>query len=127
MLLKDDNIDNDILYETEDNADDDGDVESNLYEHFRLKVDKGQSSMRVDKYMANMLPGISRNRIQEAADAGHVLANGKSVKCSYKIKPHPLKNCKYQLKTETQTLNYEHTPQYIDSRPYPRSILRKIL
>ena len=90
MLLKDDNIDNDILYETEDNADDDGDVESNLYEHFRLKVDKGQSSMRVDKYMANMLPGISRNRIQEAADAGHVLANGKSVKCSYKIKPNDI-------------------------------------
>ena len=90
MLLKDELIDDEIIHETEDNADDDGDVESNLYEHFRLKVDKGQSSMRVDKYMANMLSGISRNRIQEAADAGHVLANGKPVKCSYKIKPNDI-------------------------------------
>ena len=90
MLLKDELIDDEIIHETEDNAEDDGDVESNLYEHFRLKVDKGQSSMRVDKYMANMLSGISRNRIQEAADAGHVLANGKPVKCSYKIKPNDI-------------------------------------
>lgn len=90
MLLKDELIDDEIIHETEDNADDDGDVESNLYEHFRLKVDKGQSSMRVDKYMANMLSGISRNRIQEAADAGHVLANSKPVKCSYKIKPNDI-------------------------------------
>ncbi|MGM9814840.1 MAG: RluA family pseudouridine synthase [Candidatus Aphodosoma sp.] len=90
MLLKDELIDDEIIHETEDNADDDGDVVSNLYEHFRLKVDKGQSSMRVDKYMANMLSGISRNRIQEAADAGHVLANGKPVKCSYKIKPNDI-------------------------------------
>ena len=90
MLLKDELIDDEIIHETEDNAEDDGDVESNLYEHFRLKVDKGQSSMRVDKYMANMLSGISRNRIQEAADVGHVLANGKPVKCSYKIKPNDI-------------------------------------
>ena len=90
MLLKDELIDDEIIHETEDNADDDGDVESNLYEYFRLKVDKVRSSMRVDKYMANMLSGISRNRIQEAADAGHVLANGKPVKCRYKIKPNDI-------------------------------------
>jgi 23S rRNA pseudouridine1911/1915/1917 synthase len=67
------------------------DVESvgaqELYEHFRVVVDKGQTPMRVDKYLFERIVNASRNRIQKAADAGFVMANGKPVKCSYKIKP----------------------------------------
>ena len=33
------------------------------------------------------LTNSSRNRIQKAADAGFVMANGKAVKSSYKVKP----------------------------------------
>ena len=58
-----------------------------LYEHFRVVVDKGQEMMRVDKYLFDRLTNASRNRIQKAADAGFVMANGKSVKSSYKVKP----------------------------------------
>ena len=58
-----------------------------LYEHFRVVVDKGQGPVRVDKYLFERLVNSSRNRIQKAADAGFVMANGKPVKSNYKVKP----------------------------------------
>ena len=58
-----------------------------LFEHFRFVVDKGQTINRIDKYLVNCMSNTSRNRIQEAADAGNILVNGKSVKSSYKAKP----------------------------------------
>ena len=35
-----------------------------LYEHFRMEVDKGQVAVRIDKYIAEHQPHSSRNRIQ---------------------------------------------------------------
>lgn len=61
--------------------------ESQLYEHFRVVVDKGQAMVRVDKYLFERIVNASRNRIQKAADAGLIMANGKPVKSSYKVKP----------------------------------------
>jgi len=58
-----------------------------LYEHFRIVVDKGQTPVRVDKYLFERLVHASRNRIQKAADAGMIMANGKPVKSNYKTKP----------------------------------------
>src|SRR5665647_1441056 len=64
--------------------------EQELFEHFRFIVDKGQAIVRVDKYLVNCMSNTSRNRIQEAADAGNILVNGKSVKSNYKAKPHDI-------------------------------------
>ena len=58
-----------------------------LYEHFRTVVDKGQAPVRIDKYLFERIVNASRNRIQTAADNGFVMANGKPVKSSYKVKP----------------------------------------
>lgn len=58
-----------------------------LFEHFRFVVDKGTSIIRIDKYLVNCMSNTSRNRIQEAADAGNILVNGKPVKSNYKAKP----------------------------------------
>lgn len=63
------------------------DESSGLHEHFRLEVDKGQSLLRIDKYLVNLMGGVSRNRIQEAADAGFVFVNGTPVKSNYRVKP----------------------------------------
>lgn len=68
-----------------DNLEDDG--ERSLYEHFRVVVDKGQDPLRIDKFLQEKLHDTSRNRIQRAADAGFVFANGKPVKSNYKVKP----------------------------------------
>lgn len=59
-----------------------------LFEHFRFVVDKGQTIIRIDKYLVNCMSNTSRNRIQEAADAGNILVNGKPVKSNYKAKPY---------------------------------------
>lgn len=64
------------------------DEEQQLYEHFRIVVDKGQEPLRVDKYMFERLKHSSRNRIQKAADAGFVHVNDQPVKSNYKV--HPL-------------------------------------
>lgn len=63
------------------------DEDGKLFEHFRWCVDKGQSPDRVDKYITERLPNSSRNRIQQAASAGFVLANDKPVKSNYKVRP----------------------------------------
>lgn len=58
-----------------------------LYEHFNIVIDRGQSMMRIDKYLTGHMENTSRNRIQMAADAGSIWVNGKAVKSSYKVKP----------------------------------------
>ena len=59
-----------------------------LYEHFRFVADKGQQMIRVDKFLVDRMEKTSRNRIQQAADAGCIIVNGKAAKSSYKVKPN---------------------------------------
>ena len=61
--------------------------ESQMHEHFRFVADKGQTLLRVDKFLVDRMMGATRNRIQLAADAGCILANGSSVKSNYRVKP----------------------------------------
>lgn len=58
-----------------------------LYEHFRVEVDRGQDATRIDKYLFERMQHSSRNRIQKAADAGSIHVNGKPVKSNYKVRP----------------------------------------
>jgi 23S rRNA pseudouridine1911/1915/1917 synthase len=61
--------------------------EQELYEHHRIVCDKGQGPLRLDKFLFERLPNISRNRIATAARGGHVRVNGKAQKPSYQVKP----------------------------------------
>jgi len=61
--------------------------EQDLYEHLRVVVDKGQSLLRIDKFLMHRIENASRNRIQNAIDLGNVLVNDKIIKPSYKVKP----------------------------------------
>lgn len=65
----------------------DGSGERELYEHFRFVADKGQALLRVDKFLVERLQKSSRNRVQQAAEAGCILVNGKPVKSNYRVKP----------------------------------------
>ena len=62
-------------------------TEGELYEHFRFVADKGQQLLRVDKFLVSRLEKSSRNRIQQAADAGCIIVNGRPVKSNYRVKP----------------------------------------
>lgn len=64
-----------------------GDAADELYEHFAITVDRGQSMLRLDKFLVDRMEHCSRNRIQTAADNGNILVNGAPAKSSYKVKP----------------------------------------
>ena len=61
--------------------------ETELYEHHRIQVDKGQAMLRIDKYLQMRLEGISRSKIQAAAKANCIVVNDRPVKSNYKVKP----------------------------------------
>ncbi len=61
--------------------------EQDFYEHLRVVVDKGQSLLRIDKFLMHRIENASRSRIQNAIELENVLVNDKPVKASYKVKP----------------------------------------
>lgn len=61
--------------------------EQELYENYRFTVDRGQETMRMDKYLQMRIEGVSRTKIQAAAKASCILVNDKPAKSNYKIKP----------------------------------------
>ncbi|TWO34434.1 RluA family pseudouridine synthase [Seonamhaeicola sediminis] len=61
--------------------------EDNLYEHYAFTVGKGQTPLRIDKYLMNFIENINRNKIQNAAKDGGLFVNDVCVKSSYKVKP----------------------------------------
>ena len=88
-------------------ADEQGDE---LIEQFRITVDRGQESLRIDKFLHSRLGNdISRTRIQNAADAGSILVNGKPVKSNYKIRPED----QIQIILPRATEEYEVSPENI--------------
>jgi 23S rRNA pseudouridine1911/1915/1917 synthase len=58
-----------------------------MYEHFHFNVDKGQSPLRIDKFVTSRIENASRNKIQAAAGSDFIWVNGEPVKSSYKVKP----------------------------------------
>ena len=89
-------FDDEELLEAVDGQEADGEGGGALYEHFRMEVDRGQVPLRVDKYLSEHMPHQTRNRIQQAADAGfiHVLTaeerqqgkDSRPVKSNYKVR-----------------------------------------
>lgn len=61
--------------------------EQQLFEHWKVEVDMGQTPVRIDKFLAEKNPCQSRNRIQQAADSGFIHVNDKPVKSNYKVRP----------------------------------------
>jgi len=58
-----------------------------LFEHFHYTADKGQSVLRMDKFLSDLMPNASRSKIQELARNGSILVNEKPQKPNYKVKP----------------------------------------
>jgi len=62
--------------------------EDELFEHYSMVVDKGQEPIRVDKFLVARLEKVSRTKIQDACEHGHVFVNEASVASNYKLKPN---------------------------------------
>ncbi len=61
--------------------------QNELYEHFSIRIDKGQGPLRIDRFLTARIENASRNKIQAAARAGNILVNDKPVRSNYRIKP----------------------------------------
>nr|WP_024991624.1 RluA family pseudouridine synthase [Hoylesella pleuritidis] len=86
------------------------DEQQPLYEHFRIVVDEGQSPLRIDKYMFEKLQHSSRNRIQQAADAGFVHVNDRPVKSNYKVRPNDVITLMLDRPRHDSTIEAEDIP-----------------
>ena len=76
-----------------------GSERDDLYEHFRFVADKGQSPLRVDKYLMNKVENATRSRIQKSAKEGNIFVNDIIVKSNYKVKAN-----------DVVTVLFEHPP-----------------
>ena len=63
------------------------DASDELYQRFVFNIDKGQEPYRIDKFLMGRIENATRNKLQQAINAGLVLVNNKAVKQNYKIKP----------------------------------------
>lgn len=51
----------------------------------QFKIDDEQAGIRIDKFLSEILPDLSRSYIQKLIKDGHVTANNKMIKSNYKI------------------------------------------
>ena len=58
-----------------------------LYEHHKIVVDAGQELLRIDKFLMDRLPNVTRNKVQSGIKDGFVLVNGLPIKANYKVHP----------------------------------------
>jgi len=70
-----------------DELEDSGESSEELYERMNLTIDKGQEPFRLDKFLASRMENASRNKIQQAIEAGRILVNNKIVQPNYKVRP----------------------------------------
>lgn len=62
--------------------------EDGLFEHHRIVTDAKQSLLRIDKFLMDRLPNVTRTKIQEGIHDGFVKVNDQPVKPNYKVHPH---------------------------------------
>lgn len=68
-------------------SDEPSENEEDLYEHHHIKVDAGQELLRIDKFLMDRLPNVTRNKVQAGIKEGFVKVNGNDVKPNYKVHP----------------------------------------
>jgi 23S rRNA pseudouridine1911/1915/1917 synthase len=66
----------------------DDEQDDELFEHHRIVADAGQTLVRIDKFLMDRLPNVTRTKIQGGIHEGFVKVNDKSIKPNYKV--HPL-------------------------------------
>lgn len=104
--------------------DDDG-QQDDLFEHYRLTIDGGQTPLRIDRFLDIRMAQISRNRIQNAIKAGSLLVNGVAVKSSYKVKPGDLLQLVLSHPPREKGITPEDIPLHIDYEDDTLLVLQK--
>lgn len=58
-----------------------------LFEHHHIIADPKQELLRIDKFLMDRLPNVTRNKLQAGIKDGLVKVNGDQVKPNYKVHP----------------------------------------
>lgn len=61
--------------------------EDELFEHHRIVVDPKQSLLRIDKFLMDRLPNVTRTKVQAGIHEGFVKVNELDIKPNYKVHP----------------------------------------
>ncbi len=61
--------------------------EESLFEHYHIKADPKQELIRVDKFLMDRLPNVTRNKVQKAIKDGFVKVNQQTIKPNYRVHP----------------------------------------
>jgi 23S rRNA pseudouridine1911/1915/1917 synthase len=61
-----------------------------LFEHYRIVADPRQALLRIDKFLMDRLPNVTRTKIQDGIHNGFVKVNDKPIKPNYKIHPNDI-------------------------------------
>jgi 23S rRNA pseudouridine1911/1915/1917 synthase len=64
------------------------DNDDELFEHHRIVADARQGLVRIDKFLMDRLPNVTRTKIQNGIHDGFVKVNDKSIKPNYKVHPN---------------------------------------
>jgi 23S rRNA pseudouridine1911/1915/1917 synthase len=73
------------MSDQENFQDDQDDV---LFEHHRITADPGQALLRIDRFLMDRLPNVTRTKIQEGIHNGFIKVNDRAVKPNHKIHPN---------------------------------------
>jgi 23S rRNA pseudouridine1911/1915/1917 synthase len=87
-------------------TDDVEEPDDDLFEHHRIVVDPGQSLLRIDKFLMDRLPNVTRTKIQNGMHDGFVKVNDKIIKPNYKIHPNDI-----------ITVSFPEPPRDVDVKP----------
>lgn len=66
----------------------DDEQDDELFEHHRIVADKKQSLIRIDKFLMDRLPNVTRTKIQDGLHDGFIKVNDKTAKPNYKVRPN---------------------------------------
>lgn len=63
------------------------DQDDELFEHHRIVADPKQSLVRLDKFLMDRLPNVTRTKIQGGIEEGFIRVNERIVKSNYRVHP----------------------------------------
>jgi 23S rRNA pseudouridine1911/1915/1917 synthase len=97
-----------MTVDQKDAEEDSGDDDLNVT--VSIAVDKGQTPLRVDKFIISHSHVTSRSKVQDAAKAGALLVNDEPVKSNYKVRPLDQISLTYPKSMHTPDMTPENIP-----------------
>ena len=84
-----------------------------LYVHHTFTIPQGQAGLRIDKWLCQKIPHVSRTRIQAGIKAENILVNSLKTKANYLIRPHDVITIGLPHPPRTEGIEPENIPLHI--------------